>query len=222
VPSSPPPLTRTDWVDDRLRAAILTGSIAPGERVPVERLANAWGVSATPIRESLRRLAGEGLITLLPQRGARVATIDARLAADIYGVRVVLEPMALRQSMLCAARSPIEHASYVDEVIGACDRLFASHASIHDVAEAHREFHRVLLSRCPNRVLVEQIEQLTDRSRLFRLLGAAPTRPGDPAAEHRAIADVAVGRDVEAAVEALTAHLVRTLEVVDRLAEKQI
>ncbi|NDH48036.1 MAG: GntR family transcriptional regulator, partial [Acidimicrobiia bacterium] len=49
-----PPRTRAQWVDDRLRDEILVGRIAPGERIPVERLATTWGVSPTPIRESLR------------------------------------------------------------------------------------------------------------------------------------------------------------------------
>ncbi|MGA0205557.1 MAG: GntR family transcriptional regulator, partial [Ilumatobacteraceae bacterium] len=65
------PVTRADWADERLRAEILTGRLRPGDRIPVERLAEAWGVSATPIRESLRRLAGDGLVDLTPQRGAR-------------------------------------------------------------------------------------------------------------------------------------------------------
>lgn len=214
---STPPLTRTDWVDDRLRAEILTGSIAPRERVPVERLARGWNVSATPSRESLRRLAGEGLITLLPQRGARVATIDARLASDIYAVRAVLEPMALRQSMLHAARTEVEHDAFVVDVIRARDRLLESHLSIDEFVVAHRDFHRTLLSRCTNRVLIEQIGQLTDRARLFQLLGGAANRRSDHRREHAELARLIIARDVDGAVDAVTSRLVLTLEVIARM-----
>lgn len=216
-----PPLTRADWVDDRLRAEILVGRIAPGERIPVERLATAWGVSATPIRESLRRLSGEGLVTLLPQRGARVAAVDARLAADVYGVRLALEPLALRQSMIRAARSESEQTSFANDVVVARDRLMGSHASTEEFYADHREFHRVLLSRCANRVLIDQIEQLTDRARLFQLLGGAPVRRSDHRREHTDIAGLVVARDVDGAVEALTSHLLLTLEVIVRMAENR-
>jgi len=214
-----PPLTRADWVDDRLRVEILVGRIAPGERIPVERLASVWGVSATPIRESVRRLAGEGLVTLLPQRGARVATIDARLAADIYSVRSTLEPMALRQSMIHAARSESERSAFVSEVATSRDRLLGQHASTDDFYVDHRDFHRVLLSRCANRVLIEQIEQLADRARLFQLLGATPGRRGDHRREHDELAELVIAGDVDGAVEAITEHLMLTLEVIQRLTD---
>ena len=216
-----PPLTRADWVDDRLRAEMLAGRIAPGERVPVDRLAARWGVSATPIRESLRRLAGEGLVTLMPQRGARVAAIDARLAADIYGVRLALEPLALRQSMIGAARSEAEHHSFATEVSTARERLLGHHDSVNEFYTDHRQFHRTLLSRCANRVLIEQIEQLTDRARLFQLLGGASIRRTDHRREHADLADLVIARDVDGAVEALASHLMLTLEVIARMAENQ-
>ncbi|NDA77385.1 MAG: GntR family transcriptional regulator [Actinobacteria bacterium] len=215
-----PPRTRAQWVDDRLRDEILVGRIAPGERVPVERLATTWGVSPTPIRESLRRLAGEGLITLLPQRGARVAHIDASLATDIYSVRLVLEPMALRQSMLRAATTDDARREFVADVTTARDALLGHHDSAEAFYVDHRRFHRALLSRCANQVLIGQVEQLTDRARLFQLLGAAPVRRSDHRREHADIADAVMNGDVDGAVDALTAHLMLTLEVVGRLAEE--
>ena len=213
-----PPHTRAQWVDDRLREEILLGRLQPGERVAVERLASDWGVSATPIRESLRRLAGEGLVTLLPQRGARVSSVDAQLAADIYSVRITLEPMALRQSMLAAVD---DHSAFADEVGIARDQLLGPHASAVDVYRDHRRFHRVLLSRCPNRVLIEQIESLTDRARLFQILGSAPLRGGSHRNEHATIAGHVMSRDVDGAVEALTSHLMLTLDVVRRMVESR-
>ncbi|MFM8846531.1 MAG: GntR family transcriptional regulator [Actinomycetota bacterium] len=210
-----PPRTRAQWVDDRLREEILEGALRPGDRVPVERLATVWGVSATPIRESLRRLAGEGLVTLLPQRGARVSNVDAKLAADVYGVRLALEPMALRQSMLAAATDDDRWALFAREVREASDRLLAVHTVPTDFYRAHRAFHRTLLSRCPNQVLIGQIEQLTDRARLFQLLGAAPARRSDHRLEHASIADATIARDVDAAVGALVSHLLLTLSVIE-------
>src|SRR5690606_5064419 len=66
------PLTRTEWIDRQLRAAILTNELAPGEKLVTTALAERWQVSPTPLRESLKRLAAEGLVELTPHGSARV------------------------------------------------------------------------------------------------------------------------------------------------------
>jgi DNA-binding GntR family transcriptional regulator len=68
-------------------------------------------------------------------------------------------------------------------------------------------------------VLIEQIEQLTDRARLFQLLGATPGRRGDHRREHDELAELVIAGDVDGAVEALTEHLMLTLEVIQRLTD---
>lgn len=199
--------TRAEWTDERLRAEILTGRLRPGDRIPVERLAESWGVSATPIRESVRRLAGEGLVDLTPQRGARVAVVDAELAHEIYAVRLLLEPVALRQS-LDAATGDSAFVAHVDDT-------FAELSAARDVVErldAHRAFHLALVSRCPNRTLLAQIESLMDRSRLFQLV-AAPTVPHrGHAHDHRRLRDAVVAGDITTTIAIHTDHLAATLD----------
>ena len=101
-----PAPTRADWVDALLRAGILSGELAPGSRLVVADLADRYGVSPTPLREALRRLAAEGLVEWLPQRGARVASATRRDAEDLYELRLALEPVALGQSIAEADRVP--------------------------------------------------------------------------------------------------------------------
>lgn len=201
------PVTRTEWADERLRAEILSGRLRPGDRVPVEALAQTWGVSATPIRESVRRLAGEGLIELAPQRGARVATVDADLALEIYAVRLLLEPVALRQSLDAAAND----ATFAHDVSSAFDALAASTPGVGRL-DAHRAFHLALVSRCPNRTLLAEIASLMDRSRLFQLV-AAPIDPRQGhARDHRRLRDAAVAGDVDTTISIHTDHLTATLD----------
>src|SRR4051794_20094392 len=97
--SSTAPATRSDWVEERLRAAILRGELEPGQRLHANDLAERWAVSATPLREAFQRLAGDGLVEVLPQRGARVSRLSVQEAANIYELRLLLEPVALRQSL---------------------------------------------------------------------------------------------------------------------------
>ena len=76
---------------DKLRSAILSGQYQPGERLVEDRLSTEMGVSRVPIREALRQLATEGLVTVLPRRGASVAEVSPAVAADLVEVRAVVE-----------------------------------------------------------------------------------------------------------------------------------
>src|SRR3954466_3573933 len=94
---SPP--TRTHWVDTRLRRQILSGALAPGTKLRAEHLAETLGVSPPPLREAFQRLAGEGLVVIEPQRGARVAPIDEDDALALHYLSLLLEPLAMPASM---------------------------------------------------------------------------------------------------------------------------
>lgn len=206
-----PPGTRAEWTDSHLRAEILSGRLRPGDRIPVERLAEAWGVSPTPIRESVRRLAGEGLVDLEPQRGARVASIDAAVAAEIYAVRLLLEPVALRESV--GRGSDVDFERAVTESFVALTKARGA-AEQHD---RHRAFHLVLMSRCTNRTLLAEIGSLMDRSRLYQFV-AKPIAPGTAHADdHRLLMEFAVSGRVDDTIRVHTAHLTNTLRAVEAL-----
>src|SRR5215468_5062472 len=93
------PTTRAEWAHTRLKAAILTGELAPGTKLVAEELAARWAVSPTPLREAFQRLGGHGLVELTSQRGARVAPFSLDEAAELYELRLLLEPRALRASL---------------------------------------------------------------------------------------------------------------------------
>ena len=211
MPSPVAPPTRSQWTDSHLRAEILSGRLQPGERIPVERLAEAWGVSPTPIRESVRRLAGEGLVDLAPQRGARVATVDAAVAAEIYAVRLLLEPVALRES--------VGHG--VDEVFErSVTESFVALTKARGVAEQHdrhRTFHLTLMSRCANRTLLAEIESLMDRSRLFQFVAKPLARGAAHAGDHRLLMKSAVAGRVDDTIRVHNAHITNTLRTAESL-----
>lgn len=209
MPAPVAPPTRSEWTDGHLRAEILSGRLKPGDRIPVERLAEVWGVSPTPIRESVRRLAGEGLVELAPQRGARVASIDATVAAEIYAVRLLLEPVALRESIGRGRDESFERM--VTESFVALTKARGAT----DQHDRHRAFHLVIMSRCANRTLLGQIESLMDRSRLFQFAAKPIVRGTAHADDHRLLMEAAVVGDVEATIRVHTTHLASTLRAVE-------
>lgn len=207
MPTTPAP-TRADWVDARLRTEILAGRLAPGERLVVADLAARYGVSPTPLREALRRLSAEGFVEWPPQRGARVASATRRDAEDLYELRLALEPVAFGQSI----RVGRDDASYSDAVRTALDDFRGAAAEVGAVLEAHRAFHAVLMSRCPNRPMLTAIDRYAQQSMRFQMLAAAGRAgPRDLDAEHRSLAAAAIeGRD-EDGVRILTDHLAGSL-----------
>ncbi|NEU31385.1 GntR family transcriptional regulator [bacterium LRH843] len=136
-----------------LREAILRGDFEQGERLVQSELAAALGVSRMPIREALRKLESEGLVTLEPHRGAIVRSIKIKDVVEIYGLRSQMEKMAVELSIdlftdediqkLEASIFKMEHARDVDEFI-----------------QENIEFHRLLISRCPWERLLSFIQTL--------------------------------------------------------------
>ncbi|MBK9180221.1 MAG: GntR family transcriptional regulator [Acidimicrobiales bacterium] len=209
------PATRADWVDRRLKDAILRGELQPGEKLVATTLSDRWAVSATPLREAFQRLAGQGLVDLEPHRGARVAQVSAADAEEIYELRRLLDPMALRQSL---ARSDADHRAEIRAAFDEMERAGRTAPDVVTVAEAHRDFHRALLARCPSQWLLRLTSLLADHSLRYQVLSAAlgpgrgPAR--DAHAEHEALLAAALAGDADAAAGALEEHLRHTVDTV--------
>lgn len=202
------PETRSDWALRRLRTAILTGEFPPKMKLRAEELADRWKVSATPLREAFQRLGGAQLVEVSPQRGVRVADFTLDDAADLYALRLRLEPPALRESL---ERSDEAHRA---AIVAAFDRL-TSAATPEAATHAHLDYHAVLLERCPSSWTRRTIGMLGEHAQRYVMLGARKFRSGrGPDAEHAMLRDAALAGDVDGAVALLEAHLRGTLESV--------
>jgi DNA-binding GntR family transcriptional regulator len=202
------PATRSDWALRRLRTAILTGEFPPGTRLRAEELAERWQVSPTPLREAFQRLGGEQLVAVSPQRGARVAEFTLDDAADLYSLRLRLEPEALAES--------IEHGddAHRAAIAAAYDRMIGAQ-SLEDGTRAHLDFHATLLERCPSAWTKRTIGVLAEHAQRYVLLGAQKFRSGrGPAAEHADLRDAALASDAARAASLLEEHLRGTLDSV--------
>jgi DNA-binding GntR family transcriptional regulator len=219
----PVPGTRADWVDRRLRAAILSGELRPGEKLVAGPLAQRFAVSATPLREAIQRLAASGLVEVAPQRGARVAAASARDAEEIYELRTLLDPLALRDSL---AHSDVAHRG---EITAAFARMLRAEGDATDFVEAfdrHAAFHATLLARCRSRWLLRLTALLADHSQRYAFLAVNSGLDGvagghhDAVAEHRALRDAAIAGRADEAVRLLADHLQRTLTGMRALAAR--
>ena len=210
------PPTRADWAEGILRADILSGRMKPGERIKIgELVARYQGLSPTPLREALSRLAGSGLVDFVPQRGVRVAKGSKEDLQDIYEMRLLLEIIAFRRSL--AKRDP----EWEQEVRTAYERLKeappiegpdATAMEVQAWEEAHRAFHFALLSRCGSPWLLRLVGQLYEHSTRYRNLSLTVRGTHrDVMKEHEKISTSTLSGDEKAAIAALEDHLKLTV-----------
>ena len=142
---------------EAIRHAILAGELRPGQALVETDLAEVLGVSKTPVREALKTLAGAGLVTMNPYKGAAVRVVDDEQARHVYDARLLLEPEALARAVATGHDWQPAHQ--------ALDRA----DSARDQAErslANRAFHRELYAGCGNPLLVRMLDDLRDQTAL--------------------------------------------------------
>jgi DNA-binding GntR family transcriptional regulator len=184
-----------DLAYERIRGLVLSGELAPGVRLGQVELAERFGISRTPVREALRRLAGEGLVDPLSNRGFRVADLGLDAVMRRLEVRAILEPGIAR---LAAERRSARDLGRLRGAISREERA-RSGISTHD---ASRDFHVALARATGNDELVRVLESLwlvEVGRRLLSRRSAAPGWQQKDVEEHREIAAaVAEGRAEDA------------------------
>lgn len=154
-----------DVVFQTLRQAILRGELKPGERLMEVRLAKKLGVSRTPIREAIRKLELEGLVLMIPRRGAEVAEITEKSMRDVLEVRRALEVLAV--SLSCDRISG-EQIEALKEAAGEFDRSL----TLDDVtrtAEADVHFHDIIYRSTDNQRLIQLLSNLGEQMYRYRV-----------------------------------------------------
>jgi DNA-binding GntR family transcriptional regulator len=185
-----------------LRTRILSTALSPAAGLNQEQLAEELGVSTTPLREALRRLQSEGLVTLMAHREAIVSPLDPAELAAIYEVRAELDPLA-------AALAAERHTSSEAAAIRAATER-ARKPGRQDRLSANRRYHSAIYAACHNPVLVETLDRLWDRSdRYRRAVGFIATDPSIQE-EHMAIAEAVLERRSRDSSRLMRRHIKRT------------
>src|SRR5215204_1584148 len=144
-----------------LRRMIVDGTLPAGERVNEVHLARDLGVSRTPLREALGRLVAEGAITIVPRYGYYICPLTFEEFRQIYQIRPILDPEALRLAGIPSA----ERLNRLEEI----NQKINEAADDEQIISLDDEWHLELLADCPNRVLVELIEQNIRRTRRYEM-----------------------------------------------------
>jgi len=204
----------SDDLADALRNMIVDGSIAAGERINEVHVSQRLGVSRTPLREALARLGHEGTVTSVPRIGWFVKPLSLDEFDQLYAIRPLLDPEALR---LAGLPSP--------ERVQQLERLNAKFAATEDpdrIIDIDDEFHLLLLADCPNQILMDFIHEIIRRTRRYEIaLMRDRANVAVATANHHDILAELRRRDLEGAVAALRRNLQTGYEPIRKWLEER-
>jgi DNA-binding GntR family transcriptional regulator len=205
-----PGATKGELAYARVRELVLSGALAPGAVLNQATLAQQIGVSTTPLREALRRLAEQGLVELGAHRDARVAPLDATEARDLVELRQDLDPLAA--GLAAQRRTAADLVAMADGL----DRL----ESLPDAPSpaqlaGHRRFHAAVYRASHNALLVETLDGLWDKTDRYRRHALSAGRTDEERAqraeEHRLLFEAVQDRDAAAATDLMRRHVETSL-----------
>lgn len=209
---------------DRIKQDILLGELLPNEKLQIEAVSERYSIGVVPVREALNRLSSEGLVDRRSQRGFSVAPMSISDLEELVKTRIWLETKALSESIRNATEA------WEDELVLSYHRLARTHRRLpseggREISEEweqrHKEFHLLLIDRCGSSWLINFCSTMMDQAVRYRNLSMnthpSRLRREGAAAEHQAILDAVVDRDVERACTLLEEHYLLTLEGVRNL-----
>lgn len=198
----PRPGTTTDFVSASLRRSILSGQLAAGTRLGLSDLASSFQVSTTPVREALRGLSFEGLVTLDSYRGGVVTPITREEVEEVVRIRQVLEPMAIEEAI----------EGMTPKILGEAEQILEEMAKSSDWDSwvyGNRAFHRKIYEASSSRRLVSLIHSLQDTTVVFvsATLRRSPILKETATADHEAMLRAVREKNAAALTEVTLRHL---------------
>lgn len=212
------PLALYQEVAERLRQRIFAHELPPGTWVDEQALADHYGISRTPLREALKVLASEGLVTLKPRKGCYVTEISDRDLDEIFTVMALLEGQCAREAATKASTAGLAEL----ERIHAKLELAATETDIDGFFEANQAFHRAVQALADNRWLLNVIEDLRKVIKLSRHHSLfSEGRLEQSLSEHREILAALAARDPDLADRKMREHIASGRAALDRIAKSR-
>ena len=206
-----------DVVFNTLRQAILRGELKPGERLMEIQLANKLGVSRTPIREAIRKLELEGLVLMIPRKGAEVAEITEKNMRDVLEVRKALEELAVQLACEKITDEEIEEMKKAAEEF----KMILKSKDITEIAEADVRFHDIIYMATDNQKLILLLNNLREQMYRYRVeyLKDVESRK-TLVEEHYAVYRALKARNQQQAVKDICIHIVNQQNAILRSLEQ--
>jgi DNA-binding GntR family transcriptional regulator len=193
-----------ELVFETLRKAIISGDLKSGERLMEVQLAEELGVSRTPVREAIRKLELEGLVVMVPRKGAYVAGVSLKDVAEVFEIRASLEGLAANLAAERITEDEIEHLERLLVQIKSC----VDEGNIKGLIEKDEEFHDTLYKAARNGKLVQIINNLREQIHRFRVASLAnPNRVKELFEEHKRIVEALADRDSDLARKLTQEHI---------------
>lgn len=197
------PPTTQEAVLSELRRLIASGEMRPGQQIVQDALAADLGVSRVPVREALKMLEAEGLVTYQPHHGYLVAELSLSDLLEVYRIRELLEAEAVRAALPLMTAADVERLQEAQRDI---ERAAAS-TDVFAMAQANRRFHFTLIGACGMSRLVRITEVLWDTTEVYRSVYFADRVNRDRVnSEHRALVGAVREGDADRALQVLEAH----------------
>ncbi|XVQ06943.1 GntR family transcriptional regulator [Spirillospora sp. CA-255316] len=191
-----------DLVFERLQERIVSGELAPGDRLDPTEIAADLGLSRTPVREAILRLDSEGLVDRLPYRGVVVAGIDHRVAEEVAALRIHLETLAVRVGVPRLRDEDIAEMRQAHEQL---TRSLKGENPQREFNELNHRFHMTLYRRADSPVLLRNIENYASQAERIRM--HFDMRQSPAGEHHEEILTACENRDAEAAAATTRDHI---------------
>jgi DNA-binding GntR family transcriptional regulator len=207
----------TEVVFDALHTAILSQALPGGTPLIEAQLAEEFGISKTPVREALQRLAQTGLVDITPIRGASVHKITKAELKDIFELRLTLEPLALAQSVPNLSDNEL---NLLDTLVQNAKRALQK-GDLQTLSKYNATFHQTLVSGSSNTLLLSWLKSLSERRRLISVQGwHLDNRSLEEWREHKGILAAVKAKNVKVAMKLLKEHIEHFARIVSSTYEE--
>ena len=200
----PPCETSYIRICDEIRNDILDRRFEIGARLKIVQLARQYGVSQMPVREALQQLQGEGLVRIVPNRGAVVRAVDEKFISNIYDIREILESFFTRRAAVIASRRDVEELNVIQST-------YERYAKVGDIAKRIKlnlQFHALIYNLAGNEDALEIIDKHAVVCRLLvRRYNHTPARIHSISQQHPAIIAAIAAKDVDQAGDLAAKHM---------------
>ncbi|HOJ10868.1 MAG TPA: GntR family transcriptional regulator [Clostridiales bacterium] len=206
-----------DVIFTTLREAIIMGELKPGERLMEVQLAEKMGVSRTPVREAIRKLELEGLVVMIPRKGAHVAKLTDKDIMDVLEVRASLDGLA---TALATQRINDEELKELKHVQSQFEN-YVEKGNLQGIIKKDIEFHDVIYRASKNEKLIQIVNNLREQVYRFRVIYLKDfSSTEDVIKEHVEIYSAILERNIEAARESAKRHIRNQEQVIVKAIKK--
>lgn len=210
--------TKLEIVYNVLRENIISGNLEPGTKLVIKRIAQELGVSEIPVREAIRSLEAQGLVTMTPHSGAQVAKLNAEDVEEIMEIRSILEGYAARTAIPHVTNEVVEQLRKCIEEMQKC----VDEGDFVEFGVLNRKFHQIIYKLTPNKRLYKMINDLLNEfERTRSVFGLSKKRSEDSIREHKAILEAICQENGDMLELSIREHRQRVGQILAHVGAKQ-